>query len=184
MKIKNKYLVYGVATIAGMVLGGLVAGLHKKKNYVETDLGQYRRGGYIEPVGQKLYNTIAENQHPVDDEPEEEEEEEDEELERAVDDDEEKAREAKRPPRIISIDAIDELDSTWSREVLYFYVYDNVLVTEDDEEPIEGAVRKRTVGTTLEKYNFVNNQEAVIFVQNFEFSTVYEIEKVWGSFKE
>ena len=60
-----------------------------------------------------------------------------------------------------------------------YYTEDDLLVTEENEV-IEDV--QRLIGDALTKYDFAKNDEKVIFVQNFELNTVYEIEKVWGSY--
>ena len=85
-----------------------------------------------------------------------------------------------RRPRIISADALGDLDATWDVKTLYYYAYDETLATEDGELIDDVGL---TVGDALEKYGFADdvNQREII-VQNFDFSTVYEIEKVLGEY--
>lgn len=85
-----------------------------------------------------------------------------------------------RKPKIISAEAMGELDTTWDVRVLYYYAYDEVLTTEEGE--IIDEVH-RTVGDALEKYGFVDDPEQRnIIVQNFDYGTVYEVEKVFAEF--
>lgn len=81
-----------------------------------------------------------------------------------------------RPPRIISMDKIQELtDQFYDVKTLFYYTKDESLWTEDDE-PIEDP--ESLVGDALTKYDFDVNDERVIYVQNFELDTVYEVTKV------
>lgn len=85
-----------------------------------------------------------------------------------------------RRPRIISADALGDLDATWDVKTLYYYAYDETLATEDGELIDDIGL---TVGDALEKYGFADDaSQREIIVQNFDFSTVYEIEKVLGEY--
>ena len=84
-----------------------------------------------------------------------------------------------REPRIISFDKMGELDASYDNQVLYFYMYDDTIVDEEDNVIDEPHL---LLGDCLEKYGFVDNDEKMIFVQNFALRTVYEVEKVWKSF--
>lgn len=90
-------------------------------------------------------------------------------------------RETGRPPRIISRDKLGELEERYETETLMFYLYDEVLTTED-EEPIDDP--ERLLGDSLTKFGFNENDEMVIYVQNFDLSTVYEVQKVRGAFSD
>lgn len=123
---------------------------------------------------------LAESQHPEDDDPE---------LDDETAADEQPAkdafdshqREKGREPRIISFEKMGELEETYENQTLNFYMYDEVVTTENDDiiQDFE-----RLIGDALTKYGFINNDESVIYVQNFEHNTVYEVQKVWSSFSE
>lgn len=85
-----------------------------------------------------------------------------------------------RKPRIISADTMGDLDGTWDNKTLFYYAYNDVLTTEDGEVIDDIGL---TVGDSLDKYGFSDdpNQREII-VQNFDFSTVYEIEKVFSEY--
>lgn len=80
-----------------------------------------------------------------------------------------------KPPRIISAEAYGNLPSNIDQQVLYFYAHDEVLADENEEyldNPGE------FVGNCLEKYDFIDSDERIIFVMNYALSTCYEIQKV------
>ena len=58
-------------------------------------------------------------------------------------------------------------------------MYNDALTTEDDDL-IE--VPYDLVGDCLNKYGFTDNDEMVIYVQNFALTTVYEVQKVMAAF--
>ena len=184
-----------IAIVAGVVAVGAAAFgayyyISKRKKLKEEPLDGFRRGeDYERPrpksprpeptsVGKTIYEQLAEIRVPEDDADLSEEEQE---IEDGLAYDLMKKKESTRKPRIISFDESEGLDDSWDKKLLYYYVYDDTLMTEDDEDLLEGEIRELTVGDCLEKYGFTYNKEAVIFVQNFKFSTVYEVEKVWGS---
>lgn len=94
---------------------------------------------------------------------------------------EEHQKNKNRPPRIISAEESGNLDPHYEYETLVFYAYDEVLVDENDcviEDP------RHLVGDSLEKYDFINSDEEIIFVLNYELTTCYEINKVQAAFGE
>lgn len=86
-----------------------------------------------------------------------------------------------RQPKILSADAFSELDASIETEVLYFYALDEMLC-DDNEEPIEEP--ERLVGDCLDKYNFRDNDEQMIFVMNYALDTAYEIQKINSSWTD
>lgn len=84
-----------------------------------------------------------------------------------------------RPPKIISVEEAGNLPPHIESETLFFYSYDEVLVDENNAEIDEPG---RLVGECMEKYGFIDNDEKVIFVMNYELSTCYEIQKVFAAF--
>ena len=86
----------------------------------------------------------------------------------------------KRPPKLITFEAFDnEYRGVYEKETLYYYVYDDVLATEDEEEVTDVA---SLVGDALDKFGFRDNNEEVIYVRNFVLMTDYEIIKAWAEF--
>ena len=83
-----------------------------------------------------------------------------------------------RPPRIISVEKLGDLEPSWEVKTLFYYTYDETLVSENDEV-IEDPYMY--VGDALDKYGFVDNEESCIYVQNFRLHTIYEVEKCFTS---
>lgn len=142
--------------------GGSIKSDSLTTNYIVKD-------GEMRPASDE--ELLAESEHPEDDEPEI-----DEDLEMFESHQKDRGRE----PRIISFDKMGELDNSYDNQVLYFYMYDDTVVDEDDNVIDEPHL---LLGDCLEKYGFVDNDEKMIFVQNFRLRTVYEVEKVWKSFE-
>lgn len=87
---------------------------------------------------------------------------------------------SKRPPKLIPFEAFDnEYRGVYEKETLYYYVYDDVLATEDEEEVTDV---NSLVGDALDKFGFRDNNEEVIYVRNFVLMTDYEIIKAWAEF--
>lgn len=83
-----------------------------------------------------------------------------------------------RKPKIISVDELGDLEAYIEEKTLFYYTYDDVLTDEDDNEIDNPGY---LVGDCLEKYDFANNDENVIYVLNYSIDTCYEIQKVRGS---
>lgn len=88
---------------------------------------------------------------------------------------EEHQRNKDKPPKIISAEALGELPGYIDNRVLYFYSFDEVLANEDGEvlDNVEYFI-----GDALTKYDFIDNDERIIFVLNYSLDTCYEIQKV------
>lgn len=82
-----------------------------------------------------------------------------------------------RSPKIISEETYSNLPAYIDKDVLYFYTYDEVLVS-DENEIIEEP--NYLIGDVLTKYNFIENDERIIFVMNYALDTCYEIQKIYG----
>lgn len=94
---------------------------------------------------------------------------------------EEHQKNKNRPPKIISVEAYQDLPAYIDKEVLYFFAQDEML-TDDNEEPVEEP--ERLVGDALTKYGFVDNDETIIFVMNYSLDTCYEIQKLDSSWTD
>ena len=84
-----------------------------------------------------------------------------------------------KEPKIISREAFDDIlfnDPTWDHQVLNYYVFNNRLTEEDGDEIL---VPYDVIGDSLVKYGFADNEETVMFVQNFEYHTIYEVDKLY-----
>lgn len=92
---------------------------------------------------------------------------------------EEHQKEKNRQPKIISEKSLGDIPAYYDEKTLFYYDDDDVLVTEEEEEIHD---RERFIGDALTKYGFADNDdEERIFVRNFEQNTVYEVQKVHGS---
>lgn len=87
-----------------------------------------------------------------------------------------------RKPRLISARAVHELDDNIDICELQFYTEDEVLANGDTENRIHDV--SRLVGDCLQKYDFVNSDERMIYVMNDELNTCYEIVKIDASYEE
>lgn len=86
-----------------------------------------------------------------------------------------------KPPKIISAEAYSNLPAHIDQQVLYFYVYDEVLCDENEEMIDEPGL---IVGDALTKYDFADSDERCIFVMNYSTDTCYEIQKVDASWTD
>lgn len=117
----------------------------------------------------------AEAEHPEDDDEEFEDEEPD------IDDaNREYEHNKHKKPKIISVEEIGNLPPGTDSRTLFLYTYDDTITDEDDEEIEQPEL---LLGDCLDKYDFYDSDERVIFVMNYELSTCYEISKIdaaWG----
>lgn len=82
-----------------------------------------------------------------------------------------------RNPKIISAEAYGGLPAHIEKKVLYLYAFDEIVVDEDNEdEPIDEP--ERLIGDALTKYNFIDNDESIIFVMNYSIDTCFEVQKI------
>lgn len=95
--------------------------------------------------------------------------------------DEEHKANFNKPPRIISLEEYNSLPAYINTETLYFWHYDEIL-TDDDENEIDDP--GRLIGDALTKYDFIDSDESVIFVMNYQTDTAYEVQRVMGSFRD
>lgn len=86
-----------------------------------------------------------------------------------------------RRPKLITAEMFDYENAHFDKKQLYYYVGDGVLATEEEE-----VIRNidQVIGDALDKYNFRENDESTIYVRNIDFSTDYEIEKVYSRFSD
>ena len=124
-------------------------------------------------VNYKEYFDAAESEHPEEDPTENQEAEEMDEFHR---------KNKNRKPKIISAEAAGDIPAGVDHKILRFYAYDESLVDPDIGEEIDEP--GYLVGDCLDKYDFADSDEKVIFVINYELDTIYEIEKVYASFGE
>lgn len=86
-----------------------------------------------------------------------------------------------RPPKIISEDALGEIPAYVEHKVLFFYRLDDT-ITDEEDQVIDDP--EYLLGDALDKYNFRESEENIIFVRNFALDTVYEIQKLDSAFEE
>lgn len=86
-----------------------------------------------------------------------------------------------RKPKIISEESLGELPGYIENKVLFFYTIDEILTDEEDQIIDDPDY---LLGDALDKFNFRESDETVIFVRNFALDTVYEVQKVEGEFEE
>lgn len=85
-----------------------------------------------------------------------------------------------RAPKIISEESLGELAGNIDQKVLLFYRLNDV-ITDEEDQIIDDP--DYLIGDALDKYNFRESDEQIIFVQNFDLDTVYEVHKVEDSFE-
>lgn len=98
----------------------------------------------------------------------------DESEEAALEADEYHEKNKQRPPRIISVDDLEDLPSSYGEEILYYYP-EGDYVTDEDDNVIEDY--RRILGDCIQKFHFDTSEEDDIFIQNFELDSVYEVIK-------
>lgn len=86
-----------------------------------------------------------------------------------------------RPPRIISAEAVGEVPQYYDNQIWFYYSYDGVIAS-DDGEVIDDP--ERFVGDCLDRYDFRGSDEEFLFVQSFEHSTIYEIQKIKATYSD
>ena len=92
-------------------------------------------------------------------------------------------RDRKRPPRLIRYEEYGT-DPRFEKTNLYYYVLDDVLATEDEEQ-IDRDDISMLVGDALTKYGFIDDPAAItIYVRNERLGCDYEITKVNSSYED
>lgn len=84
------------------------------------------------------------------------------------------------PPKIISDEEYGMLAPNIDIQTLYFYMYDETLVDDNDEIINDPSV---LIGDALDVSDFIDNDETMLFVINPGIDTAYEIQKVYGSYE-
>ena len=84
-------------------------------------------------------------------------------------------KDSQKPPKIIPHDALEELDGSYEIKTLLYYQVNDVLADEDDHVIIDIPDQ---IGDALTKFGFKDNDENIIYVQNFKYHIVYEIQKI------
>lgn len=130
--------------------------IEKMTNYSKI----YQGGGEVDGI----LNTLAENEHP--------------------DDDEKPKKKSRKAPRIIKAADYDSYPE-YRKLTVFYFVGDGIIADEDDETELEGfGFYNDLVGKCLEKYGFADNDETVIFVRNEQIMADFEIMKNFGTFAD
>lgn len=88
----------------------------------------------------------------------------------------EEIRKSGKPPKIISVNALDDYPEEYDRESLIYYYYDQTL-TDENDNVIEDV--QLTIGDALYKYDFCDNEEEEdMWVVNFELEKIYQVTKI------
>ena len=80
-----------------------------------------------------------------------------------------------RAPRIVKEEDVDDEHEGW--DISSLFLYSNGVVTDEDDNVIDGEELETMVGDCLTKYDFVHSNEKIIYVQCFKLNTFYEINK-------
>lgn len=130
--------------------------IEKMTNYSKI----YQGGGEVDGI----LNTLAEKEHP--------------------DDDEKPKKKSRKAPRIIKAEDYDSYPE-YRKLTVFYFVGDGIIADEDDETELEGfGFYNDLVGKCLEKYGFADNDETVIFVRNEQIMADFEIMKNFGTFAD
>lgn len=81
-------------------------------------------------------------------------------------------------PEIIPEDALGELPVYFDNIVLHYYTEDEMLIADEDGEPVESY--ELLIGDALEE--FAENDEPMLFVANYDHDCTYEIQKHWSAY--
>lgn len=120
----------------------------------------YQGGGEVDGI----LNTLAEKEHP--------------------DDDEKPKKKSRKAPRIIKAADYDSYPE-YRKLTVFYFIGDGIIADEEDETELEGfGTYNDLVGKCLEKYGFADNDETVIFVRNEQIMADFEIMKNFGTFAD
>lgn len=120
----------------------------------------YQGGGEVDGI----LNTLAEKEHP--------------------DDDEKPKKKSRKAPRIIKAEDYDSYPE-YRKLTVFYFIGDGIIADEDDETELEGfGFYNDLVGKCLDKYGFADNDETVIFVRNEQIMADFEIMKNFGTFAD
>lgn len=122
-------------------------------------------------VYEKVEEKLAESEHPTD-----------EELEEIYQESEalrqQERNEAKGSPFIIS-EQEDAVDAYSSRESIYYYIQDDIMVDENEELIPDYHM---LIGDTLQESGFDVNDIEDIYVKNPSVGVIFEVSKIFGSY--
>lgn len=132
------------------------------------------------------FREVEEKSEKLDDPDDEESIENDEEaecIERGLEEEEFMKSHKNDAPRLIKVSQVGELD-WFGMSTLLYYEGDNTLVIEDSEDVIPEDEVRNYVGDCLTKYGFTINDEAIVYVRNFQREMDYEVIKIHESYSK
>ena len=80
-----------------------------------------------------------------------------------------------RQPRIVKESEVDDSAEGWN--IISLFLYNDGTVTDEEDRVFNDAEKEIMLGDSLTKYDFVNSDEKVIYVQCFAHNTFYEVNK-------
>lgn len=80
-----------------------------------------------------------------------------------------------RQPRIVKESEVDDSAEGWN--IISLFLYNDGTVTDEEDRVFNDAEKEEMLGDSLTKYDFVNSDEKVIYVQCFAHNTFYEVNK-------
>ncbi|MBP5598436.1 MAG: hypothetical protein J6Y02_23920 [Pseudobutyrivibrio sp.] len=140
----------------------------KKNKQVTTDYAKMYSAG-------ELVDTKAEQGEPDPEEEADGEDEEEKDERTASNIFKEIKKNYGRAPRIVKEEDVDDEHEGW--DISSLFLYSNGVVTDEDDNVIDGEELETMVGDCLTKYDFVHSNEKIIYVQCFKLNTFYEINK-------
>lgn len=158
--------------------------IHEKLLHNFNETTKYSKMYKGKKAEETAEETVSKNEDAAEEEESDAVETEEESGERAF---EKRQKEKGRAPRIISYEKFSELneDPTYDQQTLIFYTGDSTL-TDEEDNVIEIGDEELLVGNCLSKYDFTDtdSKETCIYVQNFELSTIYIVQKVYSSYSD
>lgn len=122
------------------------------------------------------------NDDEEDDPEDEEAEAEEEEEERTAANIFNELQKSTRAPKIVKSEEVDEHHEGWDIDSLF--LYSNGILTDEDDNIIDGEEKDKLVGDCLTKYDFIHSNERMIYIKNFKLNTFYEVTKFDKPFDE
>lgn len=80
-----------------------------------------------------------------------------------------------RQPRIVKESEVDDAVEGWN--VISLFLYNDGTVTDEEDRVFNDTEKEIMLGDSLTKYDFVNSDEKLIYVQCFANNTFYEVNK-------
>ena len=87
-----------------------------------------------------------------------------------------------RAPRIVKESEVDANPEGW--DVIALFLYNDGTITNEEDVVYDDEMKQKMLGNCLTKYDFVNSEEKLIYVQCFEMNAFYEINKFDKAFEK